>query len=202
MFCGACGLRWNDNNTQEKVAKIKAWLRRTAKKVGQWSLKAGKATLKGIGIGLVATGKGIVIAAKATAQGIVVGVKATIQGIIHLRPTIKRIKQLTIDGFWATIAWMKRCKRGMRLARIRRKRSYEAFKRNGGMKGVIINSTHNVKNNIERFMEEDQEEAAPDAVTEDDIMEEALEEGANDGKKTMKIGKTFMTHAKNFMDVE
>ena len=51
-------------------------------------------------------------------------------------------------------------------------------------------------------MEEDQEEATPDAVTEDDIMVEALEKGANDGKKPMKIGKTFITHAKNFMDVE
>ena len=51
-------------------------------------------------------------------------------------------------------------------------------------------------------MEEDQEEATPDAVTEDDLMEEALEEGANDGKKSMKIGKSFIKHAKNFMDVE
>lgn len=193
---------WNDNNTQEKVAKIKAWLKKTAKIAGRWSIKAGKATLKGIGIGLVATGKGIVIAAKATARGIVVGVRATIQGIIHLRPTIKKIGELIVAGFWATIAWMKRCRRGMKLSRIRRKRAYESFKRNGGIKGVIINSTHNVKSNIERFMEEDQEEAAPDAVTEDDIMEEALEAGANDGKKSMKIGKTFMTHAKNFMDVE
>ena len=33
-------------------------------------------------------------------------------------------------------------------------------------------------------------------------MEEALEEGANDGRKSMKIGKSFITHAKNFMDVE
>lgn len=193
---------WHDNNTQEKVAKIKAWLKRAAKTFGRWCFKAGKATLKGLKIGLLATGHGIVIAAKATGKGLVIGIKATIQGIIHLRPTIKKIGQLIVAGFWATVAGMKRCKRGMKLSRIRRKRAYEAFKRNGGMKGVIINSTRNVRSNIERFMEEDQEEAAPDAVTEDDIMEEALEAGANDGKKSMQLGKTFMAHAKNFMDVE
>jgi hypothetical protein len=193
---------WHDNNTQEKVSKIKAWLKRAARTAGHWCLKAGKATLKGLKIGLLATGRGIVIAAKATIRGLIVGVKATIQGIIHLRPTIQTIGRLIVAGFWATIAGIKRCRRGLKLSRIRRKRAYETFKRNGGMKGVIINSTRNVKNNIERFMEEGQEEADPDAVTEDDIMEEALEAGANDGKKSMKLGKTFMTHAKSFMDVE
>ena len=193
---------WHDNNTQEKVAKIKAWLKRAAKILGQWCIKAGKATIKGLKIGLAATGRGLVIAAKATGKGLVVGVAATIQGIIHLRSTLKTIGRLAVAGFWATIAGLKRCRRSIKLSHIRRKRAYEAFKRNGGMKGVIINSTHNVRSNIERFMEEDQEEAAPDAVTEDDIMEEALEAGANDGKKSMKLGKTFMSHAKSFMDVE
>ena len=170
---------WHDNNTQEKVAKIKAWLKRATKTCGHWCLKAGKATLKGLKIGLLATGRGLAIAAKATVKGVVIGIKATIQGIIHLRPTIKKIGRLTVAGFWATIAGIKRCRRGMRLSQLRRKRAYATFKRNGGMKGVIINSTHNVRTNIERFMEEDQEEAAPDAVTEDDIMEEATRSGVD-----------------------
>ena len=51
-------------------------------------------------------------------------------------------------------------------------------------------------------MEEDQEETTEDAVTEDDLMEEVLEEGASEGKKSMRIGKSFITHAKNFMDAE
>ena len=193
---------WHDNNTQEKVAKTKAWLKMAAQTFGRWCVIAGKATLHGIVVGAKATWFGLKVAAKATAKGIFIAVKATIQGIIHLRPTLKKLGQLIVRGAKAIAAWMKRCKRGMKLSRIRRKRRYEAFRRNGGMKGWMISTSRNMRKNIEMFMEEDQEEADPDAVTEDDIMEEALEEGANDGRKSMKIGKSFITHAKNFMDVE
>ena len=193
---------WHDNDTQEKVAKLKAWVKKSAKTFGNWCLIAAKATWKGIKIGAKATWEGLKIGAKATARGIVIGIKATIQGIIHLRSTLKKLGKLMVRGAHATAAWMKRCKRGMKLLRIRRKRAYQEFKRKGGVKGAIINTSHNVKSNIEKFMEEDQEEATPDAVTEDDIMEEALEEGANDGKRPMKIGKSIISRAKNFMDVE
>lgn len=193
---------WHDNSTQEKVAKTKAWLKMAVKTFGRWCVIAAHATAKGTVIGAKATWKGLKIATKATIKGITIAIKATIEGIIHLRPTIKKIGQGIVKGAKATVAWMKRCRRGMKLSRIRRKRAYQAFKRNGGVKGAIVNTSRNVKNNIERFMEEDQEEAAPDAVTEDDLMEETLEEGANGGKRSMKIGKTFMSHAKNFMDVE
>jgi hypothetical protein len=193
---------WHDNNTQEKVAKIKAWLKRAAQTFGHWCVIAGKATLHGIAVGAKATWHGIKVATKATAKGIVIAIKATIQGIIHLRPTIKKLGQLIVKGAKAFVAWLKRCKRGMKLSHIRRRRRYEAFRRNGGIKGWMVSTTRDVRKNIEMFMEEDQEEADPDAVTEDDIMEEALEEGANDGRKSMKIGKSFITRAKNFMDVE
>lgn len=193
---------WHDNNTQEKVTKIKAWLKRAAKTFGHWCVIAGKAAIHGIVVGAKATWHGIKVATKATAKGIVIAIKMTIQGIIHLRPTIKKLGQLIVKGAKAFVAWLKRCKRGMKLSRIKRKRRYEAFRRNGGIKGWMVSTTRDVRKNIEMFMEEDQEEADPDAVTEDDIMEEALEEGANDGKKSMKIGKSFITRAKNFMDVE
>ena len=193
---------WYDNSTQEKVAATKAWLKMAVQTIGEWCVIATQATIKGIGIGARATWKGLGIATKATGRGIVYAVKATIQGIIHLRPTIKKIGRGIVQGAKGFVAWLRRCKRGMKLSRIRRKRSYQEFKRNGGMKGAISRGSRNVRNNIERVMEEDQEEAAPDAVTEDDIMEEALEEGANDGKKSMKIGKSFISRAKDFMDVE
>jgi hypothetical protein len=193
---------WHDNDTQEKVAKIKAWIKRAAKATGHALMVAAKATGRGIVIAAKATGHGLKVAAIATGHGIVRGTKATIQGIIHLRPTIKRIGRGIANSWRAFVAWLKRCRRGNKLSRIRRKRRHEAFRRNGGMKGWMTRTSHNMRSNIERFMEEDQEEADPDAVTEDDIMQEAIEEGANDGKRPMKIGKSIMTHAKNFMDVE
>ena len=193
---------WHDNSTQEKVAKTKAWFKMAAKTLGRWCVVAGKATVHGIAVGAKATWNGLKIATKATAKGIVFAVQATIQGIIHLRPTIKKIGRGIVHGAQAFVAWLKQCRRGMKLSRIRRKRAYQEFKRTGGIKGAISRTSHNVRNNIERFMEEDQEEAAPDAVTEDDLMAETLEEGANEGNKSMKIGKSFMSHAKNFMDAE
>lgn len=193
---------WHDTNTQQKVAKIKAALIKGINSAGNWCVKAVIVTGHGLKVAAKATGRGIAIGAKATGRGIVIGAKATWNGIIHLGPTIKKLGRLIVQGYHATIVGLKRWKRGMKLSRIRRKRAYQAFQRNGGIKGWMANTSHNIKDNIQKFMEEDQQEAAPDAVTEDDIIEEALEEGANDGKKPMKIGKSFMSRAKNFMDVE
>lgn len=191
---------WHDNNTQEKVAKIKAWLRMALRTFGKWCVIAWKATIKGIILGTIMAWKGIKIAAKATLRGIVIAIRATIKGIIHLRPTIKKIGNLTVRGAKATWEWLKRCRRGMKLSHIKRKRAYQRFRRNGGVKGMMIDTSRKIKNGIQMFMEEDQNEPAPDAVTEDDIMAEELEEKANEGMKSIKYGKSFMDKAKDFMD--
>ena len=200
--CERLNVWWHDNNTQEKVAKTKAWLRMAMRTLGRWCVIAWKATLKGIAVGSVMAWKGIKIATRATVKGIVIAIKATVRGIIHLRPTVKKIGSLIVQGAKATWAWMKRCRRGMKLFRIRRKRAYQRFRRNGGVKGMMIDTSRSIKNGIQMFMEEDQEEATPDAVTEDDIMAEELEERANEGMKSIKIGKSFMEKAKDFMDGE
>lgn len=185
---------WNNNNTQEKVAKTKAWMRMAVQTLGRWCVIAFKASLRGIAAGSVMAWKGIKIAAKAMLRGIVTAIIATIKGIIHLRSTIKKIGKLTVRGAKATWAWMKRCRRGIKLSNIRRKRAYQRFRRNGGMKGMMINASRNIKNGIQMFMEEDQEEATPDAITEDDIVAEELD------VKPLKFGKSFMEKAKDFMD--
>jgi hypothetical protein len=193
---------WNDNDTQAKVAKIKAGLRKAAATLAEWSKIACKEGIKGTKIGAAASWKGLKIASKATLQGIIIGFKATIQGIIHLRSTSKKIGQLVQKGTIATWKWIKRCWRSMKFSHIKRKRAYQEFRRNGGIKGSLVKTSHHVKQSIEIFMEEDQEEATAEAVTEDDLMEEVLEEGANEGRKSMRIGKSFIARAKNFMDAE
>ena len=193
---------WHDNNTQEKVRKIKAWLKMAARTLGKWSVIAGKSTLKGIAIGASATWKGIKITVRSTYHGIIIATKATIQGIIHLRPTIKKMYSLMVQGIKSTWTWLKRCGRGMKLMHIRRKRAYQRFRRNGGVKGVMVATSRNIKNGIQMFMEEDQEEAAPDAITEDDIIAEALDERANEGRKSVQIGKSFLSKAKEFTEAE
>ena len=200
--CERLNVWWHDTDTQEKVAKAKAWTRMAVRTLGRWCVIAGKATVKGIAVGSVMAWRGICIATKATVKGIIIAIRAIVRGIIHLRPTVKRLCHLTVVGAKATWAWMKRCGRGMKLFRIRRRRAYQQFRRNGGVKGMMIETSRSIRNGIQMFMEEDQEEAAPDAVTEDDIMAEELEERANEGMKSIKIGKSFMEKAKDFMDGE
>lgn len=193
---------WHDNDTQEKVANIKRWLKHTWKTVCKWSIIAGKATLKGTRIGAIALWHGIITSLQWTYRSIIIATKATIQGIIHLRPTLKKIGHLIVTGIIATGAWLKRCGRGIKLSCIRQKRAYQRFRRNGGVKGAMMKTSQNIKNGIQMFMEEDQNEATPDAITEDDIMEEVMEEKVNEGSKSVKFGKSFLSKAKDFMDVE
>lgn len=193
---------WHDNDTQAKVAKTKAWIRKAAAASGACLLMAAKTAARGSKIGTKAAWRGLRIAAKATAKGMGVATRATIQGIIHLRPTIKKIVQMTVQGGKACIVRAKLAKRGARLAHIRRKRNYADFRRNGGIKGWMSRTSHSIRRGIETFMEEDQSEAAPDAVTEDDLIRETMEQGASEGKKSMQIGKQFISQAKNLMDVE
>ena len=70
------------------------------------------------------------------------------------------------------------------------------------MKGVIINYSNNIRKSITMFMEEDQEESEPDAMTDEELMEKALEKGAKKGNRGMKIGKSILSHTKNFIDSE
>lgn len=180
---------WNDNDTQEKVAKIKEAIKHGCIVFAHWCVIAAKAT-----------GKGIVKASVATWHGIVYAAKATVEGIIHLKPTVIRAGELIVLGTKATIAWFVRVGRGIKLFHIRRKRAYQRFRRNKGFKGLIIDSATSVRDGITKFMEEDQQEANPDAVTEDDILGEQLEERFEEGSKTHRFGKTFIKKVKSIVD--
>ena len=193
---------WHDNDTQEKVADIKAKQRAAYTLLSKWVQEVRKQAKKGIKASIKAGWKGVKTATKATIRGIAIGTKATIQGLFHLRTTFRKICILTAKGYFALYHRLRLWKRGIKLYRLKRKRSYQAFRRNGGIKGAIANTSQKVKSSISMFMEEDQEEATPEAVTEDDLIEAAIEERANEGKRSMKIGKSFISHAKSFMDDE
>lgn len=180
---------WNDNSTQQKIAKTREKLNAAKKKIWEWSIIAFWATVKAIKVGSIATWHGLQI-----------GTKATIDGFIHMKPTVIKLGHLTVDGFKAFCAWLKRCGRGIKLSNIKRKRAYQRFRRNKGFKGLIIDSSTAVKDGIKMFMEEDQQEATPDAVTEDDLLQEELDERADEGSKAHKIGRKIFATAKNIMN--
>ncbi|MCQ2257416.1 MAG: hypothetical protein MJZ41_05395 [Bacteroidaceae bacterium] len=182
---------WHDNNTQEKVTKIKAWIKRSLKNFGRWCIKA-----------LKATGRGLKIAAIATWHGIIIGIKATIKGLIHLGPTIKKLWALTQKGAKAFAAWTRRCGRGMKLSHIRRKRAWNKFRQNKGIKGFMVDSSRAISNSIKTFMEEDQEEATADAITDDDIIEESLHGKVDDNNRAKKIGKSIFKSAQEIVEID
>lgn len=181
---------WNANDTQEKIKKIRAAIKKGCITFGKWCI-----------IAAVATAHGIAIGAAATWRGLVYGTKATIQGIIHLKPTVIKTWRLIVRGTKAIIAWIKRCVRGMRLFHLKRKRAYMRFRRNKGFKGLIVDSSNAVRESIKMFMEEDQEEATPDAITEDDIIEEELDEKI-ENTKARKFGKKFFEKVKEIVEDE
>lgn len=193
---------WNDNDTQEKKAKVIAWTKNAGRKAGEYAAIAGRYTLKGIAIGIVYTGKGLKIALSAAAIGLVAGAKATVQGLLHMRTTLKRLRRLAAVAYRYAKRKNEQRKRDALCKKIRRKRAYEEFRRNGGMKGLIIRYSNTIKKNITMFMEEDQDEdeSDPDAVTSEELIERNLEKGANEGNKGMKIGKSILSHAKDFLE--
>lgn len=191
---------WNDNDTQEKKAKIIAWVKMAMRKTGELCVLAGKKAARGALTGLVYAGKGLKIVLKATAIGIVIGTKATIQGIMHMRTTLKRLRRLSAVAYRSIKRWNTRRKRGDRLRQIKRQRALDEFRRNGGMKGIIVKYSNNIRKNITMFMEEDQDESDPDALTNEELMEKTLENGASKGNKRMKIGQSILTHTKDLLD--
>ncbi len=193
---------WHDNDTQAKVAKIKAGVRNGAKAAGHYALVGAKTAIAGISIALVYAGKWALIGLKATGRGIVVAMKATLQGLLHTKSTAKRLYRLSRVGMRKLKAWNKRRKRQARLSKLKRERAYRQFKANGGMKGVLLNTSNGIKNRIAVFMEEDQDEPGEEAVTEDDLFEESLERGAKEGSKPMEIGKNIVSRVKDLVDPE
>ena len=181
---------WHDKDTQEKVAEIKAAIKRGCIKFGKWCVIAFHATVKGLKIAGIAAFRGTFIAIKATANG-----------IVHLRTTAITLFHLSVKGAKAFIAWLRRCGRGVKLFHIRRKRAYQRFRQNDGFKGLLVDTTNAVSSGISMFMEEDEMEATPDAVTEDDILAEKIEKKiAEEGGVATKIGHKIFKKAKDIVE--
>lgn len=185
---------WQDKSTQEKVRFIRLKLR-------LWSRLAWKHTLQGCRklwqwtvLGCKAMVKYSAIAVRLLWKGLVWLCTNLVQLILHMKPTLIRMGRAMKRGW-------KRMRRGMKLRRIRRKRGYEAFKRNGGMKHVLEQASKSLKSSIQSYMEEEQDDVDPNAITEDDIIEERFEE-LEQGNKAHAISKKIFSSVKNIVDTE
>ncbi|MBQ9363620.1 MAG: hypothetical protein IJT97_09430, partial [Bacteroidaceae bacterium] len=134
---------WHDKSTQEKVRflrlKLRLWCRVCWKytklgcrKLGEWIVKGCRGAVKYS-----------VIAAILLWRGIVWLCLNLIQLVLHTKPMLIRMGK-----------GLKRMRRGIKLRNIRRRRRYEAFKRNGGMKHALEQASKSLKSSIQSYMEE------------------------------------------------
>ena len=155
---------WNNNNTQEKIRKIRLWFKHAFITLGIWIVIAAKASWKGLKWGL-----------KKTAQGILWLAKHIVQGIIHLGPTLVKIWKGIKRGFRAFGRWLVKVGRGIRLWWRNRQRAYRSFRKNKGFKGLLIDLGNLLKKQVNNYIEEEQ---AMDESDDDNVFETAEEEGA------------------------
>ena len=153
---------WNNNNTQEKIHKIRLWFKHAFKTLGLWIVIAANASWKGLKWGC-----------KKTLQGTVWLVKHIVQGIIHLGPTLVKIWRGIKKGFRAFGRWLVKVGRGIRLWWRNRLRAYRSFRRNKGFKGLLIDLGNLLKKQVNNYIEEEQ---AMDESDDDNIFETAEEE--------------------------
>lgn len=153
---------WNNNNTQEKIHKIRLWFKHAFKTLGLWIVIAANASWKGLKWGC-----------KKTLQGTVWLVKHIVQGIIHLGPTLVKFWRGIKKGFRAFGRWLVKVGRGIRLWWRNRQRAYHSFRRNKGFKGLLIDLGNLLKKQVNNYIEEEQ---ALDESDDDNIFETAEEE--------------------------
>ena len=151
---------WNDNNTQEKIRKIRLSLQTGLSRTGHYCV-----------VGIIGIGKGLRWTFVFLAQGSVWLAKRLFEAIIHLRPTLKAIGQSIGRGCLAIWHFLCRLGRSIRLWSIRRKRAYAEFRKNKGFKGLLIDVGVWLKKQVNNYIEE--EKADDNIVNEDDIFPDA-----------------------------
>lgn len=190
---------WRDRSTQEKVRFIRLKARHycrqawrytcwTCVKLWHWTIICAKAFVRYAKI-----------TAKLVWLGIVWLCVNTVQLIIHTKPALIRLGKWLKKSYRQSIDSLGLMQRGIRLRNIRRRRRYQAFKRNGGLKGSLENVTTRLKSSIQSYMEEEQNEANPEAITEDDIFGERFEE-IEQANRAHVIGKKIFSSVKNIVD--
>lgn len=191
---------WRDKSTQEKVRAIRLKTRRWCQLAWHYFCIGCKKFWRGTVIFSKTFVKYTKIAAKLTWLGLVWLCVNFVQLIIHTKPVLIRLGKWLKTSYRQAIVKLRLMRRGIRLSNIKRRRRYQAFKRNGGMKGALEHATSSLKNSIQSYMEEEQNEADPDAITEDDIFEERFEE-IEQANKAHVIGKKIFSSVKNIVDV-
>lgn len=166
---------WNDNDTQEKLRKLREGTVAAGRQLWQWTVVAAKATWRG----LVWMGRN-------TAKGAVWLAKKTVQGIIHLGPTLRAVGRGLKFAACAFAKWLQRLWCALRKWHLGRVRAWRHFRKNKGFKGLLIDLGNWLKGQLHDYIEEESPaqnllEEAPNDDDDDDPFK-ALEDVENPSK--------------------
>lgn len=168
---------WNDNNTQEKLRKLRAWIVLAGQKLWEWTVVAARATWKGL-----------LWTARNSAEGLVWLLRKTVQGIIHLGPTLKAAGRALKRAAQAVGRWLRRLWRGLRKWHAERRRAYRHFRQNKGFKGLLVDVGNWLRGQIRDYVEEEPlpqslpAEVVDETEDDDDDPFRALDERAGNSK--------------------
>ena len=185
MLLQACADFWNDNSTQQKLRMARRWCIDTLRRCVRWTI-----------IALHKLWQWSIIAAKATWRGAVWAVKATVRGIIHLRPTIIIIGQTCLKAMKATWRGMKWMWRTLQLFMLKQRRAYQAFRKNKGFKGLLLDTKNHLQHRLNDYMDEGQEDQESDAMSYGEYISDEI----GDETKTRSIGKRLYTGMNKLFD--
>lgn len=187
---------WNDNDTQDKVRKVKASLLRWSKQLGVWCVQ-----------GLKAAGRGLLWLGIHLWQWFVWALKKTIEGIIHLRPTLGKLWRGVKCGWRYAGAWLKQC--GTAVAAWWRSRcdAYRKFRQNKGFRGLLVDIGNGLKGAVNRYIEDEQSEEdenvkeAGDEDKETEMDTDLYESRLPEDSHVHSWGKRFYNAMKRIVEV-
>lgn len=163
---------WNDNDTQEKVHKLRQRIR--------W---LGLCALRGLRIGARATWRGSKWLGRKLWIGLVALARGLIYAILHIGPTLRLLGQGLWVGLKALGRWLRLCGRGIRKTYRQRQRAWRHFRQNKGFKGLLIDFGVWLKHQINNYVEEQTDDSSDD---DDDANAEVLDEDAAESQRLLE----------------
>lgn len=142
---------WHDNDTQEKLRKLKALLRRAASLTLRATIVAAQASWRG----LCWTGRKL-------RAGSIVLFHSTVYAVLHIGPTLKAAGRALGRLAEAIGRRLRLMGRGLKKWRRQRQRAWRSFRRNKGFKGLLMDLGIWLKQQISNYVEEQPDDAPVD----------------------------------------
>lgn len=145
---------WKDNDTQEKLRKMRGALVCAGQQLWTWTKQAAAATWTGL-----------LWTAQHVMRGTVWLCQKTVQGIIHLGPTLRAVGRGLKQAAKAVGRWFRSVWRAIRKGHVQRQRAYHRFRKNKGFKGLLIDIGNWLRGQIRDYVDEEPLQQLPASGT-------------------------------------